>query len=387
MGTSNVKATGVLQLSTDAEEQAIAHRVSLPANHGRGAQDLCTRSMVVTTIALLLIGVVVCDIAMETHILGSAPAYFLQSNDSSNPSIIHDVHFEVVVSSEDNASASSDDTHTTSDLSTSGADDGSDDSACTPAALNASNIDYHSDHRFYSMLKGISPLPPLIFRGEHTELCDENAHSDHGYSYCLPISGRKDTPYCATADRMDLLIRQSPATICYASVLHLLLVEVYEELQALGKSPIITFGSLLGAVRNGSMIPFTEDADIGYTGDFHANDDLREALWLKGYHVFFMHIWRVCLAPTHPLAANLYDPSRPITPNYAVPYLDLYEMKQRNDSAWEMEGTDRILPDNSVQPPSEVTINGLPFATVHDPHSFLLEMYGADYMTPRPRGQ
>ncbi|GMF59852.1 unnamed protein product [Phytophthora fragariaefolia] len=263
-----------------------------------------------------------------------------------------------------------------------------DPNACSPKVLDANNIEYHSGHRYYAGLRDIGALPPPVIREEHAKLCRKINRIKAKYDYCLPISGRKDTPFCTAADRMNLL-NVDTKDICYASVLHMLMVEVYEELQAKGSSPFLAFGSLLGAVRNGSMIPFTEDVDIGYVGEFEKVDKVKLALRRKGYHMFYMGIWRVCVAPTHPLAGHLYDPHLPISENFAIPYVDLYMMKETGNGDWDMqelEGSNgRLLPDDKVLPFSEVTINGMPFNTVYDPGFFLREAYGDDYMTPKPR--
>ncbi|OWZ07089.1 hypothetical protein PHMEG_00020565 [Phytophthora megakarya] len=259
---------------------------------------------------------------------------------------------------------------------------------CTVNAVNAKTTTYYSGHRFYSALMEMDP-PALTFQGEHTALCEDNKRFFMKYSYCLPMSARKDTPFCIAGDRMDLLSVQSPKSVCYASVLHMLLVDVYEELKATGNTPLITFGSLLGAVRNGSMIPFTEDTDIGFVERLKHKDVVVEALRQKGYHMFFFKIWRVCVAPTHPLAARIYDPSHPLTRSFAVPYVDLYEMKKVNDSLWDVQefvgSNGRFLPGDKVEPFSQVTINGMPFDTVRDPNYFLTQSYGPSYMTPIPR--
>ncbi|KAF4316513.1 hypothetical protein BBO99_00006836 [Phytophthora kernoviae] len=305
-----------------AEAQDIPHRVAEPLKHGKIPKISCAGSTVVTTVILLMVGLVAFDISMEMHILSSGLDCFLLAN-------------------------------ATLEVPT-----------CSPTTVNVSSIEYHSGHR---------------------------ARNNQGYSYCLPISGRKDTSFCTAADRMDLVALPSKENRCYASVLHMLLVEVYEELQASGKSPIIVFGSLLGAVRDASMIPFTEDADIGYSGDLAANNELHLALWRKGYHFFFYDIWRVCVAPTHPLAASLYDPSLPVTASFAVPYVDLYAMEQINNTEWNLEGMKKVnntrmmLPDDKIRPFAQMTINGVPFDTVHDPKFFLVEMYGDEFMTPKPR--
>lgn len=95
------------------------------------------------------------------------------------------------------------------------------------------------------------------------------------------------------------------------------------------------------------------------------------------------------MAPTHPLAGRLYNSSMPLTKKYSVPYVDLYRMKKLYNGKWdiqELEGSNgRFVPYDKVEPFSQVTINGMPFDTVQDPHFFLKEAYGADYMTPKQR--
>ncbi|KAL4157014.1 hypothetical protein PRNP1_006040 [Phytophthora ramorum] len=260
---------------------------------------------------------------------------------------------------------------------------------CTTKMVNVSTIKYHSEHKYYDELKA-AMVPGPIFREEHAKLCHKRTRITAKYNYCLPISGHKDAEACKAADRMDLLKLDAYKSICYASVLHMLLVEVYEELQASGNIPFLTFGSLLGAVRGGAMIPFTEDADIGFVGDLVKFDPLRLALRRKGYHIFYMGIWRVCVAPTHPLAGHLYDPSLPMSEDFDVPYVDLYKMKQIGNGNWDLQelnaSNGSILLSEKVQPFSQVMINGMSFDTVQDPDFFLKEAYGDDYMTPKPRG-
>ncbi|GMF11039.1 unnamed protein product [Phytophthora lilii] len=328
--------------TVEATEDAQPHRIGVVQRVWRGVKHLWTTATVIPTLLVVLTGLAVFVLTMEVQIISYTP--------------------EVVVN----------EGHT-----------------CSPRVLDPKSIEYHSGHRFYSALKEMYRLPVPTFRGNHTVLCREDVRLYAKYGYCLPISGRKDTPFCTAADRTDLLNLRSHKSICYASVLHMLMVDVYEELQATGNTPLITFGSLLGAVRNGSVIPFTEDTDIGFVDGLKAIDVLQEELWRKGYHMFFLGIWRVCVAPTHPLAKRLYNSSLPLTKKYSVPYVDLYEMKKLGSGNWdveELEGSNgRILPGSKVEPFSQVTINGMPFDTVQDPHFFLKEAYGPDYMTPTPR--
>ncbi|KAI9985628.1 hypothetical protein PInf_005013 [Phytophthora infestans] len=87
---------------------------------------------------------------------------------------------------------------------------------------------------------------------------------------CLPIKTRFDEEDCAGADRTDLLMQTR--TPGHASVLHMLLVDVYTELEQAGGEPALVFGTLLGAVRDGGIIPFTEDVD---TKQDHGRDEPR----------------------------------------------------------------------------------------------------------------
>ncbi|KAG2992172.1 hypothetical protein PC118_g4714 [Phytophthora cactorum] len=262
----------------------------------------------------------------------------------------------------------------------------SSDSDCSPDTVDVKSIEYSASNRFYAMLQTMEALPPPVFRGDHTALCSDNDRSGRGYRYCLPISGRKASNFCAGTDRMELLAHPITANRCYASVLHMLLTDVYDELQATGSDPILTFGTLLGAIRNGSMIPFTEDVDIAYSGMIASNGALSDALWKKGYHLFDFGIWRVCVAPTHPLASLLYDPEAPIAEDYEVPYVDLYSMKTQSVGRyWKMEEARELIPSDRVEPFSQVTLNGLPYNSVHDPDYFLTQEYGSDYLKPKPR--
>lgn len=326
-------------IEVEPEPESAKLRLDIRPKRSRRRRILCRLLFTIPALAVALVGLVLLDVALESHLLARIPvAIYLR------PAV------------------------------------------CSPDVVNASSVQYHSDHSYYSQLKDQGALPAPIFQDGHVSLCDQWTRRFAKYSYCLPISGRKDTPFCETPDRLDLLDANSSDSICYASVLHMLLIEVYEELQATDNSPFLAFGSLLGAVRNQSLIPFTEDVDIGYVGDLKQQSAVQEALWHKGYHMFHYNIWRVCVAPTHPLAGKLFNASLPITKEYTVPYVDLYRMKQKRNGDWDLqESRGRNLPDRRVRPFSNVTVNGMQFETVNDPKYFLKKEYGSGYMTPKPR--
>lgn len=266
-----------------------------------------------------------------------------------------------------------------------------DEFVCVPRTVDASAIEYRSSHAFYTELQQTQlTIPTPEFVGHHRHLCDASSQPWLHWSYCLPtLLGRTDDAPCHRADRMALLKPQTSCTLCSASVLHMLLIDVYDELKAMGWKPALLYGTLLGAVRNGSLIPFTEDVDLGFQPQpEHSVSTMRQALAAKGYHLFRDTVLRVCVAPTHPLAAHIYDPTGDAYTEFSVPYVDLYRMTPDHFSPlWNVEEAknDRMIWPQKIEPYSHVTLNDMEFDTVADPIDFLLEEYGADYLTPKRR--
>lgn len=261
--------------------------------------------------------------------------------------------------------------------------------SCSPQMIDSAKVSYLSDHRFYSLLKAMEPLDAPVFPSDAKKFCDPADGRRSGWSYCLPITGRKDSPYCDGADRLDLLAPHTNETRCFGSALHMLLVDVYDEFKDAGRRPALLFGTMLGAVRDGATIPYTEDSDLGFhdmTDD--TATELVERLEEKGYHMFFDGIWRVCIAPTHPLALNLYDPHvGTLNGAQQAPYVDLYMMRRENASHWYVDCTydERLIPEQRFEPYTQISMNGMRFDTLADPIDFLVKEYGEGYMTPRPR--
>ncbi|OWY96416.1 hypothetical protein PHMEG_00033317 [Phytophthora megakarya] len=79
---------------------------------------------------------------------------------------------------------------------------------CSPKPQNASEIEFHSGHRFYSALKDKDTIPPPTFRGSHKVLCNEDVHAEAGFKFCHSISGWKD----------PLFAPSQTAQLCFASI-------------------------------------------------------------------------------------------------------------------------------------------------------------------------
>jgi len=114
---------------------------------------------------------------------------------------------------------------------------------CSPATRDVGASDYRPNDRFYTMMKTTKALAAPTFRGDHEALCADGEADERMFQYCLPITSQDDPTFCAGADRIDLLVRQSPLTLCRASVTHLLLSDVFEGLEAAGMSPSLNFTS------------------------------------------------------------------------------------------------------------------------------------------------
>jgi hypothetical protein len=138
----------------------------------------------------------------------------------------------------------------------------------------------------------------------------------------------------------------------------------------------LDFGSLLGAVRNGELVPWDNDADIGiFEEDFEAVRALTPEITAAGYHVIGeMRI--------------LYGP-------YNWNHVDIWRWWERDgllethaafDTRWIWPGAvDRIrFPRSYVEEFEEVRLYGKAFPAPSPVHEFLREhRYGTSYLTPR----
>ncbi|KAG7383420.1 hypothetical protein PHYPSEUDO_003660 [Phytophthora pseudosyringae] len=263
----------------------------------------------------------------------------------------------------------------------------SDDWSCSPDQVAVTD----TADPFYRWVAALGARAPR-FEGHHDYLCDDSLKNYQTWENCVPITTRFGAKECAGADRTALLTETGRAP-CQASVLHMLLVDVYTELQRAGGEPALVFGTLLGAVRDGGIIPFTEDVDVAYQLQDDPMPIVTRRLQARGYHVFMDSISRVCVAPTHPLAGRLYDPTlaAPIE-SCTGPYLDLYRMEPDPEVGghWNIEHTQRwndSIPGEKLLPYSKVPLNGVDYDTVADPADFLMQEYGASYLRPMRDGR
>ena len=82
--------------------------------------------------------------------------------------------------------------------------------------------------------------------------------SSWNWTRCVPIR----LPQC-DASQHRLRGHAGVRGSCRADVIRLLIEDVYDALRETGAAPALLYGSLLGAYRNKTIIPYTPDGDLG----------------------------------------------------------------------------------------------------------------------------
>eukprot|EP00929_Paragymnodinium_shiwhaense_P010342 TRINITY_DN114946_c0_g1_i1.p1 TRINITY_DN114946_c0_g1~~TRINITY_DN114946_c0_g1_i1.p1 ORF type:complete len:265 (-),score=33.71 TRINITY_DN114946_c0_g1_i1:72-866(-) len=161
------------------------------------------------------------------------------------------------------------------------------------------------------------------------------------------------------------------------------LVEVTSWLDAHNYKYVLTGGTLLGAVRNETIIPWTSDVDI-IVVDAMARSALQQQHTMPGkipFQFFMDNILRGCSDdPTG--EARQYSCSDNSSPagdkGTVLWFMDLYDptflLYQMNRGHVCLDASENKM----------VTINGKQFRGPNDPHGCCQRMYGPNYMTPIP---
>ena len=101
-----------------------------------------------------------------------------------------------------------------------------------------------------------------------------------------------------------------------------------------------------------------------------------------------MGLWRVCVAPTHPLASNIYDSNATLYSSHlGARYGDVYTITEDSNHCWVVLGhnSGRCTRKNDIMPYVKVKVNDMELNTLANPIWFLERTYGKDIMKEKPR--
>lgn len=184
-----------------------------------------------------------------------------------------------------------------------------------------------------------------------------------------------------------------------------------EALEAAEVTHWISYGTLLGAARDGKIIPWTTDVDIVIEEkDFKsAADKLNrkvieklssvakclqgKTLQKNGYLFFYdkkyPDLGRLCITDDNVKFKKFEKTIPESTPYYdsGYPYVDLYQATLKNDQYIVKFGPPCKFNKNIILPLSKVELLGRKVYAPGNYSAYLSQIYGPSYLTPPPPGQ
>jgi hypothetical protein len=177
----------------------------------------------------------------------------------------------------------------------------------------------------------------------------------------------------ATAKRQQLI--RSKFELVWTPESQALAVSIFREVLAAFREadiePLLIYGSLLGACRNGKIIPWDGDIDItvDYTKDWAP---VAQTLEAKGLHVFRSR-------DKHCLFDRISSPKTPRNQHgWQWPWVDVYPYKIEGENVnlcHQWGGVFYTALKSEVFPLTQITFEGVPVATVKDPELHLSRIY------------
>jgi len=177
---------------------------------------------------------------------------------------------------------------------------------------------------------------------------------------------------------------------CSTAILKEMIFAVTEVLEKHAVTHWISYGTLLGAVRNHSIIPWTYDVDVVIPGsEFkEVEKKIRLELLDQGYYLFYdkkvPDIGRVCIIDI-PKYNKLAITSRDVRPYYNnYPYVDLYQTDIKYSKVVVKHGPLCKFDPEIVFPPTKVKLYDRELYAPRNSTAYLTQLYG-DFMEIPPK--
>jgi SAM-dependent methyltransferase len=144
-----------------------------------------------------------------------------------------------------------------------------------------------------------------------------------------------------------------------------------------GVPAFITYGTLLGAVRDGKLIGHDNDIDVAYMSDHnHPADIARESFQIQ--HRLARRGWTV-----HRISAGFVQVGIERS-DAAVANVDVFVCFHALDRFYQVFAVEADLPRSAILPLGEVTLHGVRLPAPADPEALLEATYGPSWRIPDP---
>jgi hypothetical protein len=203
---------------------------------------------------------------------------------------------------------------------------------------------------------------PISFRGNASAL---SFRDHHGHALAVDKAGHLTRVFSETGDDVRRHIAEGAARA------------ISDLRDRVGIDAHISYGCLLGAVRDGHMIGHDSDADLAYLSRWtHPADVVRESFRmereLRGLG------WKVVRMSGADL--KLFLP----LPDGRVVHIDVFGAFHVEGTFYQLGGRSGQLDRSTLTPASTVVLEGVELAAPADPEAVLAFLYGPDWRIPDP---
>jgi SAM-dependent methyltransferase len=144
-----------------------------------------------------------------------------------------------------------------------------------------------------------------------------------------------------------------------------------------GVPAFVTYGTLLGAVRDGDLIGHDNDIDVAYlSAHYHPADIARESFQIQ--HELCRRGWRVqrISGGFVQVGSEGREPG--------VPHVDVFAAFHALGRFYQVFAVEAALPRSAILPLGEVTLHGRRLPAPADPEALLQATYGPSWRVPDP---